>query len=174
MKIFSGKRTRNHVNKRQRYPMYAALTLIACLVIALTVVAVINHRTAERLSYGQQQLASQIQSNITQTIRTFEKMDLPGANVPGELLPAMELYLYAAEELNDVMIEVYGLKQSMFDEETFHQIELAINGVSGNIDRGEPYEASKGILKELIARVETDLNERFAGTGLLMSYSGMK
>ncbi|MEA4898925.1 hypothetical protein ACH6CV_16040 [Bacillota bacterium Meth-B3] len=174
MGFFKLKKTRSRVHPTQRYPRYAAIALLVALTGALIVVGVLKGRAQGRLAFGRQQLATQIQSNLGQATRTFEKMSLPGANVQGDILPAMKLHLFAAGELNKVMVETYGPQSSMIDQDIFGQIDLAIAQIARNIAEGTSPRLAQDTLSSYMTQMETDLNARFAGSDLLMSRGSLK
>lgn len=174
MGFFKLKKTRSRVHHTQRYPQYAAVALLVLLAGALIVVSVLRGRAQGQLALGRQQLATQIQSNLGQATRAFERMSLPGADVQGDILPEMKLRLFAAGELNEVMIETYGPQSSMIDQDIFGQIDLAIAQITRNIAEGTSPRLAQDTLSSYMAQMEADLNARFAGSELLMSRGSLK
>lgn len=174
MKAFKIKRSRSPVHKSRHYPLYAAIAVGLVLAVALTVTIIAKNRAQAQLDLGRQQLASQIQSNLNGAFRACEQMTLPGANVEGSLLPTMKQHMYAADEINRVMIDVYGRESSMIDGDIFSQIELAFTQIERSITEGQSITSAHQTLTSYMTQLETDLNARFAGTELLMSRGSLK
>ncbi len=174
MKFFKLKKSRNRVHHTRRYPIYAGIAVVAALVLALAVVSILKSRTDGTLAANRRHLASQIQVNLSQAASACEKSSLPGANLPGDILPAMRLYLYAASELDDVMMDSFGADSSMIDETIFSQIDLSITQIERAIQEGKSTAAMLETLRAYMGQLEQDLEKRFAGTELLMSRGSLK
>lgn len=174
MKVFKLRRARSHVHRSRRYPMYVSIAALLVLGILLTIVSISKNRVQQKLTLGQHQLAAQIQSNLNSAIQKSEKMSLPGANISDDILPTMQLHMFAADELNEVMIGTYGQESSMINGDIYTQIELAFTQLERNITEGKSTSSTQETLVTYMAQMESDLNARFAGSELLMSRGSLK
>lgn len=174
MKMLGKRKVRNSVHRSRRMPMYILAGVALALAIALVIVALLGARARGRLGAGQQSLATQIQSNLSGAVQACEQMSLPSANLEGDLLPSMRRRLFAAKELNEVMIDSYGQDSSMINVEIFDQIELALTQIERRLAEGQSTSSEQSTLSAYMAQLEADLSARFAGTELLISRGSLK
>ncbi|MEG0935134.1 MAG: hypothetical protein RSJ41_06055 [Clostridia bacterium] len=172
MKAFRLKHTRTRVHQTQRYPLYACLAVVLALVVALGIVWAGKNRAEAAYQQGREQLAEAIQTDLNAARRSFDKSSMPGTDVQGEVLPEMKEYLYAAKQMNRAMRDIYG--EAVLDDETFQQLQVAISGVNQKITGGQSTKQAIEVLASCMNEVETDLNTRFADSGMLLSRTALK
>ena len=100
-------------------------------------------------------------------------MDLPGTNVAEDVLPTMEQHLYAAGELNDVMIAAYGA-QSALSAEDFSNVEAALDEVNRMILTGQSTSAAKAELTARMTEMEVAMTTCFGDTDQLKPRTALK
>ncbi|MEG2711327.1 MAG: hypothetical protein RSB18_10035, partial [Clostridia bacterium] len=62
----------------------------------------------------------------------------------------------------------------VLDDETFQQLQVAISGVNQKITGGQSTKQAIEVLASCMNEVETDLNTRFADSGMLLSRTALK
>lgn len=173
MRNFTLKRTRSRVHPARNYPIYALLGVLACTLVALTVVCVLKTNADRALQGCRDELAANIQINLNETLRALDRMDLPGTNVAEDVLPTMEQHLYAAGELNDVMIAAYGA-QSALSAEDFSNVEAALDEVNRMILTGQSTSAAKAELTARMTEMEVAMTTCFGDTDQLKPRTALK
>lgn len=173
MRFFRLKRPRNTVHRSNLYPVYAVIAVFAALVIALSVVSILLTQRSKRLESGYNVLAGQIQSDLNMALRTFETSSLPGADLAGEVAPAMRMYLYTADALNEVLVDQYGKGASVLDENLYQQINLALDDIVKLVNIGQSTDNSMQQLSSYMATLKTNMEAKFSYNNLLLPQMAM-
>ncbi len=173
MRFFRLKRPRATAHRSNLYPVYAIIALIAALAIALTVVSVLLSQRAKRLEAGRDALAAHVQTDLNMALRTFDEASLPKADLAGEVVPGMRMYLYAAETANEVLVEQYGPGASLLDENLHQQINLALDDIEKQVAKGQSTDGALQQLGQYMATLKTDMEAKFSYNNLLLLQSAM-
>lgn len=174
MKTLRLKRGRNLVHHTRRYPMYALLIALLGVTIALTIVSVAKKNITQAYDRGREQIAMSIQTNLNEALRAFDRITLPGADIRGDILPSMRTHLYAAQALNEAMVDTYGPDSSVIENEVFTQIENAISEVEKSIVAGQSILSAREVLASQMTRMETAMAEKFEGREEFRSRTALK
>ncbi|MBR2571111.1 MAG: hypothetical protein IKE30_03145 [Clostridia bacterium] len=156
------------MNRRKYYPLYACAALIVALAVALAAVCVLKARDARLLRFNREMLIDRIETDLNQTLRSYDKMALPNADVAGDILPDMRQHLYAADALNEVLVEVYGESWSVLDHDDYREIESVMDEVEKQISFGQKPEQARARLAAYMMVMQGRLTARFGGEALLM------
>jgi hypothetical protein len=155
------------------YPVYAVISLLAVLVIALAVVSVLLTQRAKRLETGYNALAGHIQTDLNMALRTFDQASLPKANLAGEVVPGMRMYLYAADTTNEVLIDQFGKGAAVLDEDLYQQISLALDDIEKLVNVGQSTDNALTQLGQYMATLKTNLESKFSYNNLLLPQAAM-
>jgi len=173
MRFFRLKRPRATAHRSNLYPVYAAIAVFAALAIALGVVSILLAQQSKRLESGYNVLAGQIQSDLNIALRTFEGASLPNADLAGEVAPAMKMYLYTANSLNEVLVDQYGKGASVLDETLYQQINLALDDIVKLINVGQSTDSAMSQLSAYMATLKTNMEAKFSYNNLLLPQMAM-
>lgn len=173
MRFFRLKRPRATSHRSNLYPVYAVIAVFAALVIALSVVSILLTQRSKRLEAGYHVLAGQIQSDLNLALRTFEESSLPNTDLAGEVVPAMRMYLYTADSLNEVLVDQYGKGASVLDENLYQQINLALDDIVKLVNFGQSTDGVISQLSAYMATLKTNMEAKFSYNNLLLPQMAM-
>lgn len=167
MRFFHLKRPRSPQNRSRLYPMYGLVGLILALSIALGVMTFLRVRDNRQLNFTHEQLRASIQSDLTMVLRTYDEMSLPNAKIATLLLPTMRKHLYSAYTMNNVLIDAYGVSQSILGNDFYTQVTDAIDDVDRKISQGQIVDVTKIELGSCMAQMQNVLAAHFGNDGWL-------
>lgn len=173
MKDMRLKRTRSRVNKRPLYPVYALCALCVLAVVALVAVIILNSRSVTALSNARARLSERTQQEINLALRAYDRIDLPGADLRGDILPEMRKNIYAAAALNQTFIDTYGMERAVAAPQTFTAMNDAIDRLDAAIQAGQTGTNEREQLKSAVLAIETEMAQRLAGSDLLQHKSAL-
>lgn len=173
MRFFRLKRPRATAHRSNLYLVYAVISLIAALVIALSVVSFLLTQRAKRLETGYNLLAGHIQTDLNMALRTFDQASLPKADLSGEVLPGMRMYLYAADSANEVLTDQYGQGSAVLDENLYQQISLALDDIDKLVKKGQSTDNALSQLSQYMATLKTNMEAKFSYNNLLLPQTAM-
>ena len=173
MRFFRLKRPRATAHRSNLYPVYAVIAVFTALVIALSVVSILLIQRSKRLESGYNVLAGQIQADLNMALRAFEESSLPNADLAGEVVPAMRMYLYTADSLNEVLVDQYGKGASVLDENLIQQINLALGDIVKLVNIGQSTDSVMAQLGAYMATLRTNMEAKFSYNNLLLPQMAM-
>ncbi len=91
----------------------------------------------------------------------FNKIDLAGADIEGEIIPNMRHYYSQMVALNNAMASAFGEEYALFDAELIKDIELAFSEYDAAFATGHTTENAHARMSNAMAGVTDVLNERF-------------
>ncbi|MDO4547028.1 MAG: hypothetical protein Q4D04_02920 [Clostridia bacterium] len=159
MKRLRLRRTRNSVHRTQRYPLYAAIIVIALLCVTVAILLVQKNRLDSLTNTSLNEMAASIQSDVKIAVQECAKISLPGAKVQDEILPNMRLHLYAAKQMNESMINVYDFE--MLDEDAYSRAQSAIDAIEAQISKGRTYDEELAELTQAMEELEKSVDAHF-------------
>jgi hypothetical protein len=168
MRFFRLKRPRAKAHRSNLYPVYAAIALFAVLAIALGVVSGLMVSRAKRLETGYNALINHIQTDLNMALRKFDDASLPKADLAGDIVPEMRMYLYSADSFNDVLTQQYGGDASVLDDALYQQITLALNDIERLVRTGQSTDEALLQLGQYMATLQTTLSDKFSFNNLLL------
>lgn len=166
MRFFRLKRPRATAHRSNLYPVYAVVAVITALALALGVVSVLLVRRAQSLETGYDALTGHIQADLNLALRKFGEASLPKADLAGEIVPTMRMYLYSADSFNEVLTDQYG--ESVLDEDLYQQITLALDDIERRVNAGQSTDSVLSQLGQYMATLETNLASKFSYNNLLL------
>lgn len=167
MRFFHLKRPRNYQSKSMRYPLYAMALLSLVLAVALAVTLIMKNDDTRMANLGREQLKSSIQSDLTMVLRTYDQLNLPRADIQGELLPDIREHLYTAYAMNNVLSSVYGKGESILDNEFYTQITLAVDEIERQINMGQIVDIPASSLTSCMLKMKDELARAFGEDSLM-------
>ncbi len=173
MRFFRLKRPRATAHRSTMYPVYATIALITALAIALCVVSILLTQRAKRLESGYNALAGHIQTDLNMALRTFDQASLPKADLAGEVVPGMRMYLYAADAANEVLTNQFGESASLLDDNLYQQISLALNDIEKLVNVGQSTDGALSQLGQYMATLKTNMESKFSYNNLLLPQTAM-
>ena len=173
MRFFRLKRPRATAHRSTMYPVYAIIALISALAIALGVVSILLTQRAKRLEAGYNALAGHIQTDLNMTLRTFDRARLPKADLAGEVVPGMRMYLYAADAANEVLTDQFGKSAALLDENLYQQISLALDDIEKLVTVGQSTDSALSQLDQYMATLKTNMESKFSYNNLLLPQMAM-
>ena len=173
MRFFRLKRPRATAHRSNLYPVYAVIAVFVALAIALSVVSILLTQRSKRLEEGYNVLAGLIQTDLNMALRAFEESGLPGADLSGDVVPAMRMYLYTADSLNEVLVDQYGKGASVLDENLYQQINLALDDIVKLVNIGQSTDAAITQLSAYMATLKTNMEAKFSYNNLMLPQMAM-
>jgi hypothetical protein len=173
MRFFRLKRPRAKAHRSNLYPVYAVIAVFVALALALGVVSLMLTQRAKRLESGYNLLAGHIQTDLNMALRTFEQASLPKADLAGDIVPGMRMYLYAADSFNEVLVDQYGSGASVLDESLYQQINLALDDIEKLVKVGQSTDDALLQLNQYMATLKTNMEAKFSYNNLLLPQMAM-
>lgn len=152
-------------NDREQLLLLAKIAF--SLVLAIYLITVSVHRVTLKRDYieARNQTATCIEDQITHFLRTYNNITLPGANVEGVLLPDLNTYFYAMQELDDTMIYAYGSAYSFVPASLRSNIKMALSAYEQAFRNGKTTDSAYSALTTCIHTLETVTDGRFTADG---------
>jgi len=91
----------------------------------------------------------------------FEKGDLAGADIEGEIIPNMRHYFSQMQVLNNAMAAAFGEEYAIFDAELMNEIRLALDEYDQAFSTGHSTDSAHDRMSGAMSRVRSRLNQRF-------------
>ncbi len=168
--MLSFKRTkkRNYQNPREKY---IALSLAGAftLLLILTLVGFSGRsRLQARLTETQDILAAAIQSDLNDALDSYAGIDRKSANLADDILPTMRRHMYAAHEMNRILVETFGEEYSMLDTDRYESFEAIMKRFDQLIAAGQSPDPAKETLASCMNDLKNSLAGRFTAEGNLL------
>lgn len=167
MRFFTLKKSRNRVHHTQRYPLYAALIALAVALVVLTVMIVQKTRLEEQLRRNRLELADQAQTEVSIAMNAYNRIHLSGADLEGNLIPAMDEHLYAADRLSTILALSHGEQYGVMDHQLYLQIDQVLSEVTKHLTGGTSTTTTLEQLGTLIDKLQSEMEARYGETTLL-------
>jgi hypothetical protein len=143
-------------------PVRLAVAIAVIALLTTLFIVIFSRRSAVvMLQQSEESLIASVYVNITALERSYQEMNLPGADVKNTILPKMRLDLNAAKTVNQILVEVYGDDRAVLTEEMFAQIDESIGYMSDIIDMGKSQDEAKQQMGACMEKVQTAMLQRF-------------
>ena len=168
--MISFKRTkrRNYKHPGEKYLILGVAGMFALMLIMMLSASSGRNRLEAQLDETREIMAASIQSDMNEVLRASENIDRKNADLAGEVLPTMRLYMYAANEMNDALIETFGDEYSMIDPELYASFESIMGEFDQLLAAGQSTDSAKEKMTACMAGFRTDLTHRFTADGSLL------
>lgn len=168
--MISFKRTkkRNYRNPREAYLISAVAAAFAVCIILMLVGFLGRNTLRAQLSETQDMLASSIQSDISKALNSYEGIGRKSANLSGDILPTMRRHMYAAYEMNRILVETCGEEYSMIDEAQYDSFESVMDQFDRLIAAGQSTDPAKESLTVCMDTLKASIANRFTAEGSLL------
>lgn len=91
----------------------------------------------------------------------FDKIDLAGADVEGELVPNIRHYYSQIQVLNNAMAAAYGDDYVIFDAEIMKELDLALDEYDAAFSTGHTTDSAYARMDGAMTKVRSVLNQRY-------------
>ena len=139
---------------------------LAMLVAALLVWACISTSNTsdmqQKYADSRNAVAQTLYGSANMMLLEFDKIDLAGADIEGEIIPNMRHYFSQLQVLNNAMASAFGEEYALFDAELINDIELAFSEYDAAFSTGHTTEAAHERMNGAMTKVRGILNDRFA------------
>lgn len=147
------------------------LGVAGMFVLMLTIILGVSsgkNRTEAQLAETREIMAASIQSDMNEALRSCENIDRKNADLAGDVLPTMRLHMYAANEMNDALTEVFGEEYSMIDAERHDDFEAIMDEFDRLMVAGHSTDSTKEKLIACMDGFKVALSNRFTADGSLL------
>lgn len=168
--MISFKRTkkRNFRSPRMKYLSLSAAGAFALLVILVLVGFSGRNNLRALLGETQDILASSIQSDLNDALDSYEGIDRKSANLADDILPTMRRHMYAAHEMNKILVETFGEEYSMLDAAQYESFEAIMKRFDQLIAAGQSTDPAKETLAACMNDLRSSIAGRFTAEGNLL------
>ena len=168
--MVSFKRTKK---RNFRSPVIKYLSLSAAGVFALLLILVLvgfsgRNSLRAQLSETQDILAAAIQSDLSDALDSYEGIDRKSANLADDILPTMRRHMYAAHEMNKILVETFGEEYSMLDTAQYESFEAIMKRFDQLIAAGQSTDPAKETLTACMNDLRSSMAGRFTAEGNLL------
>ena len=138
---------------------------VAALILILIVWACISTSNTsdmqQKYAGSRNAVAQSLYGSANMMLLEFDKIDLAGADVEGEIIPRMRLYYAQMYALNNAMSSAFGEEYALFDAELMKDIELALEEYDAAFSTGHSTDSAYERMSGAMTKVRGVLNERF-------------
>ena len=168
--MLSFKRTkkRTYQNPREKY-IALSLACVFALMLVFTLVGFTGKNSLRaQLNETQDILAASIQSDLSDALNSYEGIDRKSADLAGDILPTMRTHMYAAYEMNRILVETFGEEYSMLDAAQYESFEAVMNRFDQLLAAGQSTDPAKETLAACMNDLKNSLAGRFTAEGDLL------
>ncbi len=165
---FKRTRRRNYKHPGEKYMLLGLAGMFALMLIIMLSASSGRSRLEAQLGETREIMAASIQSDMNEVLRAAENIDRKNADLAGDVLPAMRLYMYAANEMNDALVETFGEKYSMIDPEQYESFESIMDEFDQLLAAGQSTEPAKEKMTACMDGFRIALYNRFTADGSLL------
>ena len=164
----TGKAAEQRVKDREQLKLLAIIALTLMLLITAVVNSVQKHNLRENYAEGREKLASCLSVQITHFLRTCDSLSTPGADIRGDLLPDLNTYFYAMQEIDDLLVYTYGAAYQVIPDNLAGQIKLALSAYDQAFSTGKPTDSAFSSLMGCATTLEQVMQSRYDASGQII------
>ena len=168
MLSFRRTKRRNYMHPGEKYLFFGVAVMFALMMIIMLGAASGKNRLENQLGETREIMAAAIQRNMASTMRTYENINRKNVDLADDVLPAMRLHMYAANEMNEALTETYGDEYSMINPDQYDAFEAVMDEFDQLMAAGHSTEPAKEKLLVLMNSFQTTLANRFTADGSLL------
>ena len=168
--MISFKRTkrRSYKHPGEKYLALGIAGMFALLLVFMLTAFSGRNRLDHQLGETREMLAASIQSNMTIVLRNSENLSRKSPALVQEALPAIRRHMYAANEMNAILVESFGEDYSMIDQAQYESFESIINRYDQLLATGQSTSQAAEQLTECMEQFRIALSNRFTADGSLL------
>ncbi len=106
-------------------------------------------------------VAQTLYGSANMMLLEFDKIDLAGADIEGEIIPNMRHYFSQLQVLNNAMATAFGEEFAIFDAALIKDIELALEEYEAAFSTGHSTADAHERMSSAMTKVRNVLNDRF-------------
>jgi len=168
MVSFRRTKRRNYTHPGEKYMIFGVAAMFVVMLIIMLGASSGKNRLETQLNETREIMAASIQRDLTQALRTYENIGRKNADLADDLLPAMRLHMYAANEMNEALSETFGEEYSMIAPEQYKTFETIMDEFDQLMAAGQSTDPAKEKLTACMSGLETALANRFTADGSLL------
>lgn len=139
-----------------------ALVLLVVALFAWACISTSNTSDIQKdYAESRNAVAQSLYGPANMMVLEFNKIDLAGADIEGEIIPNMRHYFSQMQALNNAMATAFGEEYALFDAELIKDIELAFSEYDAAFATGHSTENAHARMSVAMTEVGQILNDRF-------------
>ncbi len=168
--MISFKRTkrRNYRHPGEKYMAIGIAGMFGLLLVFMLTAFSAKSHLEHQLDETREMMAASIQSDMTIVLRNSENLSRKSTTLVSEALPAIRRHMYAANEMNDILVETFGEDYSMIDQAQYESFESIINRYEQLLATGQSTAQTAEQLTECMEQFRIALSNRFTADGALL------
>ena len=91
----------------------------------------------------------------------YDNADYAGADIEGEIIPAMQIYYGQVQVLNNALASAYGSEYAVFDAAIMQDVSLAFDEYAAAFATGHSTDSAHERMTDAMARIRKVLSERY-------------
>ena len=161
------KQKRDFKNKQLPWQVWVSLAVFLGIIAWLITAQVGKSQANHRLAQTREQIAARIQGDLSLALSAYDELDQKNSSGQTQTLSTVRQHMYAAYILDGILAETYGDEYSLFENESYYQIEYTLDEYSKQLALGHSGNDVKSSLAGHMNQVASTLNNRFGVNGLL-------
>lgn len=146
----------------------AAAAVAGVVIVVSLCISISNYRNIHgRYTAARSQLGEAVYQNLFLMLRRGEELTLPGADVQGQVLPAMEEYFAVASALDASLQESYGARYAVLSTENREALQSAFGAYQAALKGGLSTDGALAQMTAALEQTQATLAERFDDAGHL-------
>lgn len=166
--IFKRQRRRGYERVRLSYLEMGVIGGFVLILLAMLILNGFRVSAQNRLTQSREAMAASVQNDVNQAFGVYGSINRKNADLEGDILPKLRLYMYSAYSMDKVLTETYGEQYALLSKELYEQFLTAMDEYDRLLSIGQSTDSAKELLVAAMSNVETTLDGRFTEEGVVL------
>ena len=158
-------------NDREQLRLLAIIAFSLVLAIYLIAVSVQRVQLRRDCTEARNLTAACVEDQITLFLRTYDSITQPGADVRYDLLPDLQTYFYAMQELDDTLTYAYGSAYTFVQPSLRTNIKMTLSAYEQAFRNGKNTDSAYASLTDCVSQLKLTVEGRFDSNGNVLPRS---
>ena len=159
------KRREKQLNLRGISPKKAGIMIgsaaVVLLLVMLCITMVMRSNIQSQYTQSRIETGEELYTQLYMLCQTFDQVSVPGQDIENVVIPLMKDYYLAAQTVNDVMGNAFGVQFSVLTQDDISAMDSAFDAFDAAFRGGKTTEEAQTAMQDCINRIRTLLEQRF-------------